>query len=69
MLRWVLRALGAALVLIGVVPLTSLVWLLVILRVNWWPFPFRLEFWQTQTIGAGLALCGGVLIALTLRRR
>jgi hypothetical protein len=68
MLRWVLRAFGGVLLLIGIVPLTPLIWLLVVLRVNWWPLPFRLAFWQTQTLGAALALCGLALVTLTLRR-
>ena len=69
LLRWLLRALGATLVLTGLVPLTPLIWLLVILRVDWPHMPFRLQFWQTQASGAVLALCGAGLIALTLRQR
>jgi hypothetical protein len=66
-LRWLLTCIGAVAVLIGIVPLTPLIWLLVVFRVNVAP-PFRLEFWQTQTIGAVLAAAGVALVFLAQRR-
>jgi hypothetical protein len=54
---------------VGVVPLTPLIWLLVFVRTSApWPGGVRLQFWQTQAIGAALAVCGALLILATLRK-
>jgi hypothetical protein len=70
-IRWSGRIIGGALILIGVIPFTPLIWLLVLVRGN--PFPFlegvHLKFWQTQTMGAALAVCGMLIIYMTRRKR
>jgi len=57
------------LILIGSIPLTPLIWLLVLMKVSWWPFPFRLAFWQTQSIGLALVVCGIALVVRAVRPR
>jgi len=70
-IRWSGRIIGGAFVLIGVIPFTPLIWLLVFVRGN--PFSFlegvHLKFWQTQTLGAALAILGGLVVYLTVRKR
>jgi hypothetical protein len=66
-LRWCLFGLAAAMIFVGIVPLTPMIWLLVILRVNV-DLPVRLEFWQTQTLGL-LLTAGGIALIMVLRRR
>jgi len=52
-------------VLAGLLPLTPLVWLLVLARVGWppWLAGVRLAFWQTELIGLAVA-CLGLWIAM-----
>ena len=63
----VVLAIGAFLFFIGIVPFTPLIWLLVFYHGP--PIiPLRLQFWQTQTIGAVIAACGLMLMVLAARR-
>ncbi len=63
--RLLLRVLGVVLIVVGLVPLTPLVWLLVFVHGN--PYGIfnhiHLAFWQTQLIGLGLAGFGLFLLA------
>jgi hypothetical protein len=55
--RIILAAIGAFLFLVGITPFTPLIWLLVFYHGP--PIiPLKLEFWQTQTIGAVIACLG-----------
>jgi len=67
--RWLACAVGVVLILIGSIPLTPLIWLLVLMKVSWWPLPFRLAFWQTQSIGLVLVVCGFALVMLAVRSK
>ncbi|MBB5372477.1 hypothetical protein [Acidocella aromatica] len=62
--RALLRALGMVLIVIGAVPMTPLIWLLVFVHGN--PYGIfshiHLAFWQTQFIGLGLVGVGIVLL-------
>jgi len=63
----VLATVGILLFLTGIVPFTPLIWLLVFYH-GPAPFSFKLQFWQTQSIGAAVALIGLLLICLAIRR-
>ena len=60
--------LGGAMVLIGVVPFTPVIFLLVL--VDWQvPWDVRLPFWGTQVIGALVAVCGVGVVWVGFRGR
>jgi uncharacterized membrane protein len=63
-MRLLLRALGVVLILVGLVPMTPLIFLLVLVHSN--PYGIfnhiHLAFWQTQLIGLGLVLAGVLLV-------
>ena len=69
-MKWLMRIAGVALLAVGLVPLTPLVFLLVLVPGN----PggifnhLHLQFWQTQSIGATLAAAGAWLLYHTNRR-
>jgi len=50
-------AVGGLLTAIGIIPLTPLVWLLVLVQIPM-KIPFRLQFWQTQSIALGILVIG-----------
>jgi hypothetical protein len=58
---------GGLLVLVGIFPFTQLVFLLVYYH---GPslIPIKLQFWQTQTIGAAIALLGFLLLWAAVRK-
>ena len=57
---------GLLLILMGLIPVTPLIWLLVLVQA---PMPaalegIRLEFWQTQLLGLALSAVGlGIVLA------
>ncbi len=67
---WLLRLVGGLMLVLGLLPLSPVIWLLVLVRGPApWPFDHvRLAFWQTQGLGAVLALTGLALIWTTMRR-
>ena len=67
---WLLRLAGGALLIIGLIPLSPLIWLLVLVRgpAPWPLHHVRLAFWQTQGLGVVLALTGLALIWTTTGR-
>jgi len=59
-LRFMGRTVSVVLILVGLIPLTPVIWLLVLVRSapSAPPRAFRLHFWQTQTIGVALVVAG-----------
>jgi hypothetical protein len=68
-LIWLARLVGGILIAVGIVPLTPLIWLLVVFQVSWWPFPVRIAFWQTQSLGFALVVAGFALLVAARPRR
>jgi hypothetical protein len=69
-LPWLVRLLGVVLIVVGNLPFTPLIWLLVLMRgpAPSWLGGMRLAVWQTQAVGAVLAAAGVGLVALSFRK-
>ena len=67
-LRWLLRLLGALLIVVGSAPFTGLIWVLVFVRGDVpAPLNVRLHFWQTEVVGGCVCALGATLILASLR--
>jgi uncharacterized BrkB/YihY/UPF0761 family membrane protein len=69
-IRATLGVIGAAMIAVGIIPMTPLIWLLVLVHAE---LPealkgVRLQFWQTQLIGLAIATAGFALLYWSLLR-
>ena len=69
-LRLILRLLGAVCVVVGIAPFTPIIWLLVFVRASPpWLSGVQLRFWQTEALGAALAVLGICLLWVSFMGR